>query len=359
MKRSGFDSQVNNSTPANSRELTHGMPLPATLCEIARKSTLLQISAPFLGSILACQGSGSATPKVEEAPPPLTRTAIPTNLHTRLVENSIAVTSVTQPGIIFGVNDSGHEAILYAFDSTGTSRGIWRVNGARNLDWEAAATGPCAGKTGTFDCIYIGDVGDNEARKPTVTIYRVTEPKVDAGPSDQRKSPTASTSRAQVLTIQYPDSPHDVEAMYVTAAGDLFIITKRRLLNVERNPRQALMYRVPASAWSSSATATAALVDSLPLVPGDMPGRQVTDAALSPDGTQLAIRTYAEVYIFAVDATTGRPSSGTAPSVCTILDLNENQGEGIGWWWDRKRLLLTSEGTNEPLHVIECPSPSG
>ena len=72
---------------------------------------------------------------------------------------------MTQPGIIFGLNDSGHEPLLFAFDSTGRSRGVWRVNGARNLDWEAAASGPCEAGSDRR-CLYIGDVGDNEARKP-------------------------------------------------------------------------------------------------------------------------------------------------------------------------------------------------
>lgn len=313
----------------------------------------------LLGTLasMACRSSDAALGQQQEAPPPNSRVAVKTDLHTRLVENSIAVTSVTQPGIIFGANDSGHDALLFAFDSTGASRGVWNVNGARNLDWEAASLGPCGGRPGPLECLYIGDVGDNEARKPTIRIYRIPEPSVQPGPSDTRAPPEMRSVKAESLTLQYPDAPHDVEAMYVTAAGDLFLITKRRLLDSARRPRQAMMYRVPFSAWNSAGVVTATLVDSLPIVPGDIPGRQVTDAALSPDGALLAVRTYAEVYIFAVDVTTGRPSSGTRPGVCTILDLNENQGEGIGWWWDRQRLLLTSEGNNEPLHVIDCPFP--
>ena len=260
---------------------------------------------------------------------------------------------MTQPGIIFGLNDSGHEPLLFAFDSTGRSRGVWRVNGARNLDWEAAASGPCEAGSDQR-CLYIGDVGDNEARKPTVTVYRVAEPIVPSAPADRRAAPDAGLPAARVLQIRYPDSPHDVEALYVTPAGDLFLITKRRLLDAARRPRQALIYRVPATAWRSSGTATATLVDSLPIVPGDWPGRQVTDAALSADGSKLAVRTYAEVYVFQVDTATGLPSASGRPAVCTILDLNEKQGEGIGWWWDQRRLLLTSEGNGEPLRVIEC-----
>ena len=43
----------------------------------------------------------------------------------------------------------------------------------------------------------------------------------------------------------------------------------------------------------------AALVDSLPIVPGSAPLRLITDAALSPDAKHLAVRTYAQLFVFA------------------------------------------------------------
>jgi len=273
-------------------------------------------------------------------------------VHRKLVENSAAVTSVSQPGIIFGLNDSGNEPLIFAFDSAGRGRGIWNVAGAVNRDWEAAALGPCA-RNEAPACLYIGDVGDNNARKSRVTIYRVIEPRVPAAIPDS-PFPIPLADR---LDIRYPDHPHDVEAMYVTRDGALFLITKRRLLDQERRPRPALIYRVPASAWDSSGMVTATLVDSLPIVPGEARGRLISDAALSPDGTLLAVRTYAEVYVFAVDTATGLPMRDPAPGSCTIAGLREKQGEGVGWWWDRRRLVLTSEGRNAPFFVVDCPLP--
>jgi hypothetical protein len=277
---------------------------------------------------------------------------IPTNLHRALVENSIAVTSVSQPGIIFGANDSGHEPVVFAFDSTGKARGEWKVLQATDRDWEAAALGPCRPGDGATSCIYIGDVGDNDARRSHVTIYRIPEPRVDS----IRDSP--SWIPAKRLDFRYSDQPHDVEAMYVARDGALFLITKRRLLDGNRMPRPALLYRVQASAWDSSGIVTASLVDSLPIVPGSAEDRQVSDAALSPDGKRLAVRTYAEVYVFAMDSVSGRPLPNATPASCIIHGLNEKQGEGVGWWWDSRRLVLTSEGRNAPLFVISCDVPA-
>jgi hypothetical protein len=294
-------------------------------------------------------GCNQSTPSLDESGL-ISLTSIATSLQRDLVENSVAVTSATQPGIIFGLNDSGHDARIFAFDSTGHARGTWKVVGARNRDWESAALGPCHTTDSTPRCFYIGDTGDNDARKSYVSVYRVDEPRVDSTPDSRFPLP------ARRLDFRYSDHPHDVEAMYVGPTGDMFFITKRRLLDAGRRPRPALIFRLPSSAWDSSGIVTAALLDSLPIVPGTAPGRQVTDAALSPDGRVLAVRTYSEVFFFAVDSASWLPITHRAPTTCTILGLDEGQGEGVGWWWGR-RVVLTSEGRSAPLNVVECRMP--
>jgi hypothetical protein len=282
---------------------------------------------------------------------------VETSLHRKLVENSIAVTSASQPGVIFGLNDSGHEPLLFAFDSLGRARGLWDVAGARNRDWEAAALGPCGAAGSGGSCLYIGDVGDNDARKTSQSVYRVREPTVpplDVGPSDA----IARLTNVSRVDFRYSDEPHDVEAMYVARDGSILLITKRRLLDEQRRPRPALIFRIPATAWDSSGMVIASLVDSLPLVPGSAEGRQVTDASLSMDGKLLAVRTYSEAFVYAVDSASGLPRRDVVPGTCRIDWLRQRQGVGIGWWWDQRRLVLTSEGRNAPLYVVACPLPA-
>lgn len=281
---------------------------------------------------------------------------VETSVHRRLVENSVAVTSVSQPGIIFGLNDSGNGPYLFAIDSSGVGRGMWEIVGAQNRDWEAASIGPCSTGSPEGSCLYVGDVGDNESRKPRLTVYRFAEPRV-AGVGDSMTARPARVREVTRLDFVYPDRPHDVEAMYVGRDGSVFLITKRRLLDAQGRPRPALIFRLPPAAWDSSGIRTAALVDSLPIIPGQYQGGLISDAALSPDGRRLAVRTYANVFVFAMDSTTGLPRRDVAPGFCVIAGLREQQGEGIGWWWDRRRLVLTSEGRNEPLYVISCPLP--
>jgi hypothetical protein len=65
----------------------------------------------------------------------------------------------------------------------------------------------------------------------------------------------------------------------------------------------------------------------------------VTDATLSPDGTEVAVRTYVGIFFFRLGAADALQPLGTA---CDIAGL-DLQGEGIAWLPDDD-FLLTSEG---------------
>ena len=309
--------------------------------------------------LLACDRSGSANGQARSARTtrrdsmgvePSSVRSVAMHVRPALVENSAAVMSARQPGVIFTINDSGNDPILFAFDTSGSDRGAWRVNGASNVDWESAALGPCSGAAHpSGSCIYIGDTGDNQARHPSRAIYRVNEPDANRA--------TGSVS-ADRLTYVYEDGPHDVEAMYVARNGDILLITKRPLLDQTRRPRPALVYRMPASAWGESKRVVAQLVDSLPIVPGSAPLREVTDASLSPDARHLAVRTYTQVFIFAADPASGRILASAPPAICNIVSLGERQGEGITWVNAAGRLAFTSEGRSAPLYMANCPLPS-
>jgi len=270
--------------------------------------------------------------------------------HADLLENSGAAMSTAQPAVWFTINDSGNDPVLFAFDTTGSPRGSWRINGARNVDWESVSYGPCDGSSSAARCVYIGDTGDNEATATSRSIYRVLEPRAFGN----RSRDTLSASK---LTYHYPDGPHDVEAMYVAPDASIYLITKRPLIDSQGNLRRALLFRLPADAWSAKGVQVAALVDSLPIVPGSAFARLVTDAALSPDARYLAVRTYTQVYVFAADPSSGRPIATVAPAICNVAPLDERQGEGVTWLGSTRRLVLTTEGRSEPIRIAECPLP--
>lgn len=277
-----------------------------------------------------------------------------------LTEGSAAVITRAQPDIVFTINDSGHDAELFAVDTTGRGRGMWHVVNAENVDWEAMGAGPCgeialaasaepAGAPGNRECLTIADVGDNDERRKTRVLLRVPEPR-GLTPGD------TGTLVARQLRFRYDDGPHDVEAIVVGPRGDTFLITKRRRAGAN-GPRPALVFEVPAAAWARDTFTVARLVDSLPIVPGSGSGRTITDAALSPDGRFVAVRTYNEVFIFHADPETGRPRSDLAVAPCNIWPIERYYGEGLTWIGTRGELLLTQEGRDAPFHVVACPLP--
>src|ERR1044072_9082921 len=90
--------------------------------------------------------SARATPDVPpESMGALLQNVVSVPIHGRreLVENSAAAMSVHQPGVLFTINDSGNDPLLFAIDTTGANRGMWLVSGVANADWEAASIGPC------------------------------------------------------------------------------------------------------------------------------------------------------------------------------------------------------------------------
>ena len=259
----------------------------------------------------------------------------------RLLESSGVVASRRHPGYLWTMNDSGGEPVLFLTDTTGTALAAFRVPGAVNVDWEALGRGPCGG--GGRACLYIGDTGDNGENRRSVRLYRVPEPDSAA------RGPAGVTGRAEALEVTYPDGPHDVEAMYVEPDGGVVLITKGRGEGV-------LVFRVPAAAWHRPGPALARRADSLPIPASLLTGRLVTDAALSPDGKLVAVRTYRDIWFFARDET-GRLRPDPTHPVCEITS-EEPQGEGIDWL-DRETLVLTSERGLFPagtITLIRCPS---
>jgi hypothetical protein len=269
-----------------------------------------------------------------------------------LREQSGLVRSSSDASVFWSHNDSGNQPQLFAVDSTGASRGRWTVTGATNNDWEAIAVGPC--ESGA--CIYLADVGDNGARRKTVSIWRIREPALPMATERTVGDATGlSTDSATRIRVRYPDGAHDVEAVWVSPDTSIWLLTKRPHRNAGGQFRRALLFRIPPSASHDSMPVLAQLVDSLPIVPlGDDSDTWVTDASFSADGSggaRVAVRTYQEVVVFSADSLTGRPDSVVAR--CSLRRLHERSGEAVAWMANG-RLLLGNEGRGSRLWTGRC-----
>ena len=113
----------------------------------------------------------------------------------------------------------------------------------------------------------------------------------------------------------------------------------------------ARVYRAPAGLQAGSLT-TMTQVATLALPSGSL--NLVTGADLSPDGKQLAVRTYAQVLLWNRDpaATIWSPFATTP---CQGPLPSEAQGEAIAFRPDGRSYVTVSEGASPVLHVHAAP----
>ena len=233
-----------------------------------------------------------------------------------LPEGSGLAASKRSPGRFWSHNDSG-KPVLVALDSSGKVVGHLQVSGARVEDWEAIAIGPCPGG----HCIFIGDIGDNDAERRSITIYRVKEPASE------------SVAPAEVFHLTYPDGPRDAETLLVTPDGDLVIVTKGRA-------GQTSLYRLPAGATPGVSTMLQRI--GTPNTSGKVAaGDRISDGAVSPDGATIALRTNTTMMLYrAADLLSGNWREAGRVS---LKALGEPQGEGLAFG-DERTIYLVGEG---------------
>lgn len=81
-----------------------------------------------------------------------------------LPEASGLAVSLLIPDRLWTHNDG--EPTLFALDTRGAVTARVRLSGAVLDDWEAVAVGPCP----TGSCLYVADIGDNNAQRKRITI---------------------------------------------------------------------------------------------------------------------------------------------------------------------------------------------
>lgn len=247
-------------------------------------------------------------------------------------ESSGLAASRRTPGVFWTHNDSGGDPTIFAVDSAGRLLGVVRVTGAENRDWEDLAVGPCPAGS----CLYVGDIGDNAARRRDVEVYRVPEP----APGD------AATAPAEIFRLRYPGGPRDAESLFVLPDGGLYLVNKGRGEPVE-------LFRAPQPLRAGPAQPLTRVAELSAREPTRL--NMVTGAAATSDGRWVAIRTYTGLHLFRTsDLLAGRmPESDRVD----LASLEEPQGEGVEIREDGT-VYLTSEspGKGDPavLSKLSC-----
>ena len=253
------------------------------------------------------------------------------------------------PNIFWVHNDSGDQPRVYAVNRNGVLLGTYLLDGASAVDWEDMAMGPAPGGR-TY--LYLADIGDNSARRMSVRVYRVLEPRVEAN-----QAPVTQTlSGVTAFDFVYEDGSRDAEGFIVDPlTGEFYVVTKREAAGNR-------LYR--------SVAPVAGQVNTL-LRAGTFSFTGTTGAAISPDGLQVLIRRYSSATnSFAPPASAATYWSRPNASV-SLVDLlkqpgqivplvPEVQGEAITFSADNRGFYTTTErggGANRPLAPLTFYAP--
>jgi hypothetical protein len=314
--------------------ISHRVPFDAGV--VGRRSPILIGAVVCLAYCAPAEGEGGRASAQTVRPPGVAqdqarqaadgRTRAPTIEPCRVVGRPVELPALPEasgvavsrrtPGVLWSLNDSG-EPFVVALNADGTLAGRVRVAGARVTDWEAIAVGPCP----SGSCLFVADLGDNDAKRERVTIYRVAEP----APSE------AATQLAEAFHATYPDGAHDAEALFVTSDGTMFVVTKGETGHIA-------LYRFPQPPRAGSTVR----LERVAVLGGRATKKdRVTDASASPDGRWIALRTRDVVTFYrSNDLTSGRRG---APVTVDVSELRERQGEGVSISGDGT-VYLVSEG---------------
>src|SRR5687768_4317851 len=212
-------------------------------------------------------------------------TRITTIKNQSVTESSGLVASRTLPGAYWTHNDSGDGPFIYAFNTRGESLAVFRVAGANARDWEDIASGPGPQRNRSY--LYIGDIGDNSAKRSDIVVYRIPEPDLKTANRNSSKSRPLATENAEAIRLTYPDGKHDAEALLVhPSTGNLYIVTKV----VFANP---VVYEATAPFTPHKSVMLKRVREIR--VPSIF-GGALTGGSISPDGRRVAFCDYFQGY---------------------------------------------------------------
>lgn len=261
-----------------------------------------------------------------------------------LVECSGIVASRNNSNVLWVHNDSNDSARLFALDTQGRRLGTYNLTGASHTDYEDIGIGP--GPLTNVSYLYVGDIGDNGESRGSIRVYQIPEPAVYS--RQYTNPPTVGVKGVRSITLNYPDSPHNAESLFIDPwTGDLFIVTKE--ITTSR------IYSTTQAALNSGTNVILTFVRNLTF---DIP----SSADISPSGREIIIRQ--EEFARLWTRTNGQSISNalaTAPVAIPVIGTpTEPNGEAVAFDANGNGYYTLSENSSaEPLYYFARTSGDG
>jgi hypothetical protein len=260
-----------------------------------------------------------------------------------IVEASGLARSQRSANVLWTHNDNGADEWLHAIGPRGERLGEFDLRKSKNVDWEDLASFTLDGKP----YLLVADIGDNDARHKTRSLYIVKEP------------PAKKKDREKVdwhVRFDYPDGPRDAESIAVD-------IENRRALLLSKRDIPPVLYEIPLLTETDD-TVTARRLGAVRSLP--RPSRQDVEFApktkdwhwqpvgmdISQDNRAAVILTYRAVYYY--ERAIGQDwfeALNTAPLRVGIG--NFRNAEAIAFGDNRRTVVVTGENKHSPILAID------
>ncbi len=255
-------------------------------------------------------------------------------------ESSGVAVSRCQTDVLWTHNDSGNDNSIFAISPSGDVLGTFHVHGVKNVDWEDIATY----KDPSGKCfVYIGEIGDNDAKRPEHQVYRISEPTVGSGAADSGKKDAVETETPQTVRFRYSDENQNAETLMVQPqTGDIYVATKRK-------SGASRVYKIKPTFDGDVQTAEKVGEISVPSVPNGL----LTGGDISPDGKHVILCDYTQGYelILPDGAANFDDIWRQTPEP---VDLGKRpHGEGVGYNAAGTAVYATSEEENAPIIEVK------
>ena len=236
------------------------------------------------------------------------------------------------PNVFWTLNDSGGEASLYQFDSTGRIRRVVALLNATNKDWEELTTD----STGNF---YVGDFGNNDETRRNLTIYKILKTDILAATDSLSAVNTAKIPFRYADQTAFPPSEdklyYDAEA-FLAWSDSLLIFTK----DFDTKPYVGTTHIYGVKNQTGLAEQAVPRLDTFATDNSWKYNGAITAAAISPDRSKVVLMSYQKLWIFT--NFTGKQFWKGQQKVLTFGLDDFAQREAIAFS-DNCRVYITSE----------------
>lgn len=241
----------------------------------------------------------------------------------KLKEISGLVVSSENKDIIWVHNDSGDDAVVYAIQKDGKVKHT--VNYAKEvLDCEDMALNIDAKG---ISYLYIGDIGDNDAKRPFISIYKFKEPSIG-------KEETSIVENVEVLNLKFPDGSRDAECLMVDLIDQKIYILSKKEDSVG-------VYSTPLKFITNETVILKK--EGVLFFPGFKKFKYITAGDISQDGKHILVKSYLNIFYWSRNSKQSLfDCLKHAPKILPYKP--EKQGEAIGFTPDAKAYYTISEG---------------